>query len=105
MRFSELTSASAARWSRVLREVFHGFSEEAGTWSFSPRHLADLALSELTNKANRRGAFVSVDDLTNSIDAFIQSHNDDPKPFVWTASVEKILKKVGKCKAILATEH
>ncbi len=29
--------------------------------------------------------------------------NDDPRPFVWTASIESILEKVGRCKAVLET--
>jgi hypothetical protein len=29
--------------------------------------------------------------------------NTDPKPFVWTASVEAIREKVGRCKAVLET--
>jgi hypothetical protein len=32
-------------------------------------------------------------------------YNNDPKPFVWNAKVEDILRKVGKCKAILETVH
>jgi hypothetical protein len=40
-----------------------------------------------------------------AIDEYIQVHNAQPKPFVWTASAEKILAKVGKCKAIFDTLH
>ena len=29
----------------------------------------------------------------------------DPKPFVWTASVEAILDKVNRCRAISRMEH
>jgi len=29
--------------------------------------------------------------------AFLEAHNEDPKSFVWTASVEAILAKVGHC--------
>jgi hypothetical protein len=36
---------------------------------------------------------------------FLEAHNDDPKPFVWTASVDAILEKVGRCKAVLETVH
>jgi hypothetical protein len=32
-------------------------------------------------------------------------HNTHPKPFVWTASVEKIIAKVNRCKAILNAHH
>ena len=77
------------------------FTPTSSSWL----NLIERWFAELTNKAIRRGVFVSVDDLVDAIDAFVHSHNADPKPFVWTASVEQILTKVGKCKAILATEH
>ena len=60
---------------------------------------------ELTEKAIRRGVFHSVPDLTAAITAFLAAHNDDPKPFVWTASIDSILEKVGRCKAVLETVH
>ncbi len=49
---------------------------------------------ELTDKAIRRGVFVSVPDLCGAIYEYLDAHNADPKPFVWTASVEAILEKV-----------
>ena len=60
---------------------------------------------ELTQKAIRRGAFVSVADLQLAIENFITAHNEDPKPFVWTASVESIMTKLRKVKAIYETLH
>jgi hypothetical protein len=36
----------------------------------------------------RRGVFASVPDLIAAIEALLEAHNDDPQPFVWTASVE-----------------
>lgn len=56
---------------------------------------------ELTTKRIRRGAFRSVPDLVATIYAYIAPNNADPRPFVWTASVEAILAKVGRCRAIL----
>ena len=40
-----------------------------------------------------------------AINEFIAANNDHPKPFVWTASVEKILAKIRHCKAILETVY
>ena len=57
----------------------------------------------LTDKQLRRGAFTGVDVLVQAIDEFIEVTNDDPKPFVWTAKVEDLLKKGGKCKDIVET--
>lgn len=48
---------------------------------------------ELTEKAIRRGVFKSVPDLIAAIEAYLQANNNDPKPFVWTATAEEILEK------------
>lgn len=53
---------------------------------------------ELTQKAVRRGAFVSVADLQEAIKAFLQAWNEAPRPFVWTATVEKIMAKVERAR-------
>ena len=44
-------------------------------------------------------------DLVAAIEALLEAHNDDPRPFVWTASVEAILEKGGRCKAVLETVY
>ena len=64
----------------------------------SPRATADR---ELTEKAVRRGAFVSVPDLVQAIEAFLAAWNADPQPFVWTAKLEDILKKIERARAKL----
>ena len=46
---------------------------------------------ELTDKALRRGAFGPVPDLIAAIQEDIDAHNNDPKPYVWTATAESIL--------------
>jgi len=51
-------------------------------------------VSHLDSKALRRGVFLSVADLQLSIDAFLQAWNRNPKPFVWTATVESIQEKL-----------
>lgn len=53
--------------------------------------------AELRQKAVRRGAFRSVKDLQRAIQEFMTAWNANPSPFVWTASVEKILEKVARC--------
>jgi len=68
-------------------------------------NLVERWFRELTDKAIRRGVFHSVPELIDAIDAFLQANNQDPKPFVWTASIDSILAKVGRCKAVLETVH
>jgi len=54
--------------------------------------------AKLTQKRLSRGVFKSVAKLKQAIKHFIQTHNDDPKPFVWTATAEKIIEKVGRAR-------
>ena len=53
---------------------------------------------ELTQKAVRRGAFVSVAELQEAIEQFLDAWNEAPRPFVWTATVERIMAKVERAR-------
>ena len=59
----------------------------------------------VTDKRIRRGAFKNVPQLIDAIMQFIDSHNTNSKPFIWSAPVERILAKVAKCKEALGTLH
>lgn len=56
---------------------------------------------DLTAKRIRRGIFKSVAELIAAIEAYIQHHNSNPKPFVWTAKAEDIIAKYRRAKAVL----
>ena len=56
---------------------------------------------DLTDKRIRRGVFKSVADLITAIYAYIEHHNRNPKPFVWTAKAEDIIAKYRRAKAVL----
>ena len=56
---------------------------------------------EITQKRIRRGVFRSVEQLIEAIRAYIDEHNGDPKPFVWTAKAQDILEKVRRARAVL----
>ena len=64
-------------------------------------NLVERWFRELTDKAIRRGSFVSVPDLKRAIDEFLSAWNDDPKPFIWTATVEDIVQKIARARAKL----
>jgi hypothetical protein len=49
---------------------------------------------DLTANRLRRGVFRSVEDLITAIFDYIDHHNDNPKPFIWTAKAADILEKV-----------
>lgn len=57
--------------------------------------------AKLTRRRLKRGAFKSVADLKRAIADFISEHNQNPMPFVWTATAEKIIEKVGRARLAL----
>jgi transposase len=61
-------------------------------------NLVERWFADLTQKAVRRGSFTSVPDLIEKVMEFIESHNEDASPFVWTATAETILEKIEKCR-------
>src|SRR5216110_1939001 len=69
--------------------------------SSSWMNLVERWFGHLDNKAIRRGVFLSVADLQASIEAFLKAWNQDPQPFVWTATVESIQEKLTRCRRTL----
>ncbi len=64
----------------------------------------------LTDRRLRRGTFTGVPALIEAIATWVGHWNEDPKPFVWHAAAEEILKKVRRGRKTLsqvksATEH
>jgi transposase len=55
----------------------------------------------LTEKNLRRGIFGSVEDLIASIEEYLEANNENPKPYVWTATAENILAKVQRARRTL----
>jgi hypothetical protein len=68
---------------------------------FQLDELGGEMVRHLDNKAIRRGVFLSVADLEASIAAFLKAWNQNPKPFVWTATVESIQEKLNRCRQTL----
>lgn len=68
-------------------------------------NLVERWFRELTDKRIRRGSFRSVPELIAAITQYLDNHNQNPRVFVWTASVERILTKVAKCKEVLDALH
>ncbi len=73
------------------------FTPTSSSWL----NLVERWFRELTDKALRRGVFHSVPDLIAKIEDYLAAHNDDPKPFVWTATADDILAKVARGRVAL----
>lgn len=68
-------------------------------------NLVERWFREITDKRIRRGSFGSVPELITAINEYLDNHNQNPRIFTWTASAERILAKVAKCKEALGTLH
>lgn len=64
-------------------------------------NLVERWFRELTDRRIRRGTFRNVPQLIAAIEEFIQQHNHDSKPFVWTAQADAILAKVARARVTL----
>ena len=64
-------------------------------------NLVERWFGELTSKRIRRGSFGSVAELQQAIADFLAAWNENPKPFVWTATVESIVAKLSRCRPTL----
>jgi transposase len=74
---------------RNPRWVFH-FTPTSGSWL----NAVENFFSSLTRRRIRRGVFKSIVDLQGAINRYLNEHNNDPKPFVWTKPAKDILAKV-----------
>jgi transposase len=62
--------------------------------------------SELTTKLLQRGVHPSVQALEADIRAWIQTWNEDPRPFVWTKTADEILSALARyCQRISGAGH
>ena len=73
------------------------FTPTSSSWL----NLVERWFRDLTDKAIRRGVFHSVNDLIAAIEDYLKANNDNPKPFVWTATAEQILAKVARGRVAL----
>jgi hypothetical protein len=56
---------------------------------------------DITQNRIRRGVFQDLEQLIIAIGDYIDGHNQNPKPFIWTAKATDILEKVTRARAAL----
>jgi transposase len=88
---------NVVKWLKRHRRFHMHFIPTSSSWL----NLVERWFREITDKRIRRGVFKSVEQLIAAIQSYIENHNSDPKPFVWTAKAEDILEKVGRARAVL----
>jgi transposase len=74
------------------------FTPTSGSWL----NQVERFFAQITERRIRRGSFRSVGELEAAIDSYLRTHNERPKPFVWTKPADLILRKVQKIAERLA---
>lgn len=90
--------ADVHAWLAKHKRFHLHFTPTSSSWL----NLVERWFREITDKAIRRGVFGSVPDLIAAIEDYLKATNDNPKPFVWTATAESILTKVERGRVALA---
>ena len=83
---------------RHPRWTFH-FVPTSCSWL----NAVETFFAKLTSRRLRRGTFHSLVALQEAINRFVEQHNRDPRPFVWTADPDAIVEKVRRGYLALAS--
>ncbi len=91
--------SNVKRW-LAKRPRFHlHFIPTSASWL----NMIERWFANLTARRIRRGVFHSVPERVQVINDYVRIHNEDPAPFIWTASVQSIMQKIHRCKVIYET--
>ena len=85
------------RWLARHKRFHLHFTPTSSSWL----NQVERWFRDLEDKNLRRGIFGSVPDLIASIEEYLEATNDNPKPYVWTATAESILAKVERARTRL----
>jgi transposase len=90
------------KWLTAHPRFLLHFTPTSSSWL----NLVERWFAELTTKKLRRGAHRSVRDLNADIRAWIETWNDDPKPYIWTKTADQILESIATyCTRINESRH
>lgn len=82
------------RWLARHRRFHIHFTPTSASWL----NMVERFFRDLTEHRLRRGVFRDVEELILAIDQYVDRHNEQPKPFIWTAKASDILEKVKRAR-------
>jgi transposase len=85
------------RWLQRHKRFHLHFTPTSASWL----NMVERFFRDLTANQIRRGVFQDLEQLIIAIGDYIDHHNDNPKPFIWTAKASDILEKVSRARAAL----
>jgi hypothetical protein len=85
------------RWLKRHPRFHIHFTPTSAFWlNMVERFFRDLTVNRL-----RRGIFRDVIELVTAIEDYVDDHNENPKPFIWTTAATDILEKVKRARKTL----
>jgi transposase len=85
------------KWLRRHPRFHVYFTPTSSSWL----NMVERFFRDLTQNRLRRGVFHDVEKLITAIGNYIDNHNENPKPFLWTAKASDILEKVKRAHTAL----
>jgi transposase len=95
-------TAAIKKWLAAHPRFVLHFTPTSSSWL----NLVERWFAELTTKKLRRATHRSVRQLNTDIRSWIETWNEDPRPFVWTKTADEILESIARyCKRINDSGH
>ena len=93
------TQPDVKRWfARHPRFRLH-FTPKGASWM----NMVEAWLSILTKKNIRRNSFGNANEVIRAVNEFVETYQENPRPFVWTVGANDILRKVARLRMLQAT--
>jgi len=92
------TQPDVKRWfQRHPRFILH-FTPKGASWM----NMVEAWLGILTKKQIRRNSFRNVNDVIRAINEFVETYGENPRPFIWKAKADEIIRKVARLRNLQA---
>ncbi len=88
-------------WLKRHRRFHMHFTPTSASWL----NQVERFFGRITEDRIRRGVFTSVAELEAAIHHYLEHHNANPTPFIWTATTTAILEKVARGRQALESAH
>ncbi len=95
--YSTHKHARVQRWLEMHKRFHVHFTPTSASWL----NMIERFFRDLTHNRIRRGVFQDLEQLITTIGSYIDVHNKNPKPFIWTAKASDILEKVTRAQTAL----
>ena len=84
-------------WLKEHKSFHVHFTPTSASWLI----MVERFFRDITQNRIRRGVFQDLELLIMAIGDYIDGHNQNPTPFIWTAKATDILDKVTRARAVL----